>query len=107
MALNTIHRDKNDKVNAFNVTQNFNFKCDILDNVEAEKIQTALGLNLPSVRLTLKVNGHSNCIGGDTIQVLNQKFIIAKIGDKFSMKNQFRKRVDYSYFNGEQYLFLE
>lgn len=107
MALNTIHRDKRDKVNALNVTQQFNFKCDILDNVEAEKIQASLGLKLPSIRLTLKVNGHSNCIGGDTIEVLNQKFIITKISDNFAMKNQFRKRADYSYFNGEQYLFLE
>ena len=107
MALNTIHRDKNDKANALNVTQNFIFKCDILDNVDAEKVQAALGLKLPSVRLPLKVNGYSKCIGGDTIEVLNQKFIITKIGDSFTMKNQFRKRADYSYFSGKQYIFLE
>ena len=107
MALNTIHRDKKDKVNALNVTQQFNFKCDIVDNVEAEKIQLSLGLNLPSIKMTLEVNGYSKCIGGDTIEVLNQKFIIKKIGDRFSMKNQFRKRADYSYFNGKQYIFLE
>ena len=107
MALNTIHKNVKDLVNAYNQTQDKHFKCELVEEIRSEKIRASLGLELPSVTLTLKVNGYDETKERDKIEVLNQVFIVAKKSTRFSNDKQFRKRSDYEYFNGESYLFLE
>lgn len=107
MALNTIHKDKKDLLSFFNETQRTWRKGELVSEKQSERIRASLGLELPSVKLTLKVNGYDNTKERDKIQVLNETFIVSKISTNFSMKLQFRKRADYDYFNGESYLFLE
>lgn len=107
MALNTIHKNKRDIVNAYDITQDKYFKCELVDDITSERVKTALGLDLPSTRMTLKVNGHCEALEKDKVRVLNQVFIIQRIGSNFSNQKQFRKRADYEYFNSVSYLFLE
>ena len=107
MALNTIHKDKKDLVSFKNITQGTIRKAELVSERQSERVRASLGLDLPSVKLTLKVNGYDNTKERDKIQVLNETFIVSKISTNFSMKLQFRKRADYEYFNGESYLFLE
>ena len=107
MALNTIHKDKKDLVSFLNVTQGTKRKAELVSKKQSERVRASLGLDLPSVKLTLKVNGYDNTKERDKIQVLNETFIVSKISTNFSMNLQFRKRADYEYFNGESYLFLE
>ena len=107
MALNTIHKDKKDLVSFKNITQGTKRKAELVSEKQSERVRASLGLDLPSVKLTLKVNGYDNTKERDKIQVLNETFIVSKISTNFSMNLQFRKRADYEYFNGESYLFLE
>lgn len=107
MALNTIHTNKEDRIPAENLTQNNYFRCELVDTKNSERVQTSLGLALPSVKLTLKINGHCSVNEKDKIKVFNEIYIVARIGSNYTNKEQFRKRADYDYFNGESYLFLE
>jgi len=109
MALNTIHKNPKDIVSVLNVTKNKYFKCELVEDVQSERIRVALGLDLPSTKLTLKINGHGDVSINekDTIKVLNDTFIVSKIAERYDNSLQFRKRADYSYFNGTSYIFLE
>lgn len=107
MALNTIHTNKEDRIPAQNLTQNNYFRCELVENKTSERVQTSLGLALPSVKLTLKVNGHCSVFEKDKVKVFNEIYIVAKIASNYTNKEQFRKRADYNDFNGESYLFLE
>ncbi len=107
MALNTIHKNNKDLVNAYNITQNKVFKCEIAGEKEVQRVSASLGLNLPSNKLTLKVNGHANILDKDKIKVLNETYIVIAIKTTFDKPEQFRKRADYEFFNGTSYIFLE
>ena len=107
MGINTIHRNPKDLVSAYNETKNSWFKCELVDDVKSEKIRVSLGLDLPSVTLTLRVNGHIEVNDKDRIRVLNKRLLVKKILSNFSNNMQFRKRADYEFFNGTTYLFLE
>lgn len=107
MALNTIHKNKQDLVNAYNITQNKVFKCEIAGEKEVQRVSASLGLNLPSNKLTLKVNGHSKVLDKDKIKVLNETYIVVAVKETFDKPEQFRKRADYEFFNGTSYIFLE
>lgn len=107
MALNTIHKNKKDIVNAYNITKEKYFKCEIVNDKQSERVRLALGLDLPALRITLKVNGYVLANEKDKIRVLNEEFILVKQTAAFTRSTQFRKRADYDFFSGEQYLFLE
>ncbi len=107
MALNTIHKNKRDVVNAYNITQNRWFKCEIPSEITKERVTASLGLNLPSVKLTLLINGHSNILDKDHIRVLNEEYIVVKTTSSFDKPQQFKTRSDYDFFNGKTFVFLE
>jgi hypothetical protein len=107
MALNTIHKNKKDIVNAYNITKDKYFKCEIVNDKQSERVRLALGLDLPALRITLKVNGYTLADEKDKIRVLNEEFILVRQTSTFTQSTQFRKRADYEFFNGEQFLFLE
>lgn len=107
MALNTVHKNKKDLLSFHNLTQGTWRKAELVSEKQSERIRASLGLELPSVKLTLKVNGYDNTKERDKIEVLKETFIVSKISTNYSMHIQFRKRADYEFLNGESYLFLE
>lgn len=107
MALNTIHRNKRDIVNAYNITQDRWFKCEILNDITKEKVTASLGLDMPSVKLTIQINGHSNVLEKNHIRILNEEYIVSKIASNYDKTQQFKKRSDYDFFNGKTFIFLE
>jgi hypothetical protein len=107
MGLNTIHKNKKDLATAYNLTKEFSFKCEVLDEITQERITAAMGLEMPTLRLTIKVNGIVNVDEKDKIRIVDEVFKVAKKSDKFTNKLQFRKRSDYKYFNNETLIFLE
>lgn len=107
MGLQTIHKNPKDIVSVYNQTQDTWFKCELVDDVKSEKIRLSLGLDLPSVTMTLKVNGHAECKENDKLRLLNQTLLVRKTATKFDNTLQFRKRADYGYFNSTEYIFLE
>lgn len=107
MALNTIHKNNKDLVPVYNKTQDKYFNCEILGEAASERVKTSLGLDLPSTKLTLKVNGFCDVAEKDKIKVLNDIFIVSKLSNSYSITQQFRKRADYELFNGTTFIFLE
>lgn len=107
MALNTIHKNVKDLVNVYNQTTDKKFKCELVGEKTSERIRVSLGLDLPSVKKTLKVNGHADAKENDVIEVAGETLVVIKIASTYDRPLQFRKRADYDYLNSTEYIFLE
>lgn len=107
MGLNTIHKNTKDVVNAYNKTTEKKFKCELVGEKTSERIRLSLGLELPSVKKTLKVNGHADAKENDVIEVTGETLIVIKVSSSYDRPLQFRKRADYDYLNSTDYIFLE
>lgn len=107
MALNTIHKNPKDVVNVYNKTTNKKFKCELVGPQASERIRLSLGLDLPSIRKTLKVNGHADAKENDLIEVAGETLVVRKKETTYDKPLQFRKRADYDYLNSVEYIFLE